>query len=216
MKVAAFLLCALTATALELTPETYDSATAGKVVFLKFFAPWCGHCKKMKPDWDKLMTKFENNANTLVADVDCTAGGKPLCDANGVQGFPTLKHGDPSSLEDYSGGRDYDTLEKFASGLTPSCGPANMDLCDDKQKAELQKVFDLSDDEINSKIADGEKQLADIEATFKSEVEKLQATYQELTKTKDEDLAKVKALGLGQLKAVKAAKAKKAAAKEEL
>lgn len=61
----------------------------------------CGHCKKLKPDWDKLIADFEGSATQLVADVDCTAGGKDLCDANGVRGYPTLKWGDPSDLQDY-------------------------------------------------------------------------------------------------------------------
>ncbi len=39
----------------------------------------CGHCKRMKPDWDKLMAAFEGHKTTLVADVDCTAGGEALC-----------------------------------------------------------------------------------------------------------------------------------------
>merc|ERR1712007_265561 len=56
--------------------------------------------------------EWETNAVGLVAEVDCTADGKPLCDANGVRGFPTLKYGDPTSLDDYSGGRDYDSLAK--------------------------------------------------------------------------------------------------------
>ena len=37
----------------------------------------------MKPDWDKLMDAFADSTTALVADVDCTADGKPLCDANG-------------------------------------------------------------------------------------------------------------------------------------
>ena len=41
----------------------------------------------MKPDWDKLMKEFDGHATTLVADVDCTAGGKPLCDKVGVRGY---------------------------------------------------------------------------------------------------------------------------------
>ena len=46
----------------------------------------------MKPDWDKLIKEFDGHATTLVADVDCTTGGKALCDKVGVRGcaaFPS-------------------------------------------------------------------------------------------------------------------------------
>jgi len=51
----------------------------------------------MKPDWDKLMGQFADSDTQLVADVDCTAEGKPLCDANGIRGYPTIKWGDPAA-----------------------------------------------------------------------------------------------------------------------
>jgi len=44
----------------------------------------------MKPAWDKLMKAFEGKDGVLVADVDCTAGGKFLCDSKDVQGFPPV------------------------------------------------------------------------------------------------------------------------------
>merc|ERR1719446_1279363 len=100
MKVVAAVALALAtcSSAIELTQADWDDKTAGKSVFVKFFAPWCGHCKGMKPDWDKLMTAYEGHATTLVADVDCTGEGKSLCETVGVEGFPTIKHGDPSDL----------------------------------------------------------------------------------------------------------------------
>ena len=96
----------------------------------------------MKPAWDKLMDAFADSKTALVGDVDCTAAGKPLCDSNGVQGFPTIKWGDPSALEDYQGGRDFDALKKFADeNLKPMCSPSNIDLCDDDKKAEIKKCY---------------------------------------------------------------------------
>jgi hypothetical protein len=68
----------------------------------------------MKPAWDKLMDAFADSPSALIADVDCTAEGKSLCKANVIRGYPSLKWGDPNNLEDYKGGRDFNSLLKFA------------------------------------------------------------------------------------------------------
>ena len=203
------------ANAIELTPDNWDTATAGKTVFIKFFAPWCGHCKKMKPDWDKLMGEFADSSTQLIADVDCTADGKPLCDAAGVRGFPTLKWGEPSDLQDYQGGRDFDSLKTFAQeNLKPMCSPANIELCDADKKAEIQKFQTMSADDLNKLIEEKEEEQAKIEADFQEFVEGLQKQYQEASENKDAALEEIKKSGLGLMKSVKAAAG--ASAKEEL
>ena len=145
----------------------------------------------------------------LIADIDCTADGKPLCDANGVRGYPTIKWGDPADLQDYQGGRDFASLKKFAEeNLKPMCSPMNIDLCDDDKKKQIQEFQAMSDEEMDAKIAEYEKQLEDAEENFKTEVSKLQAAYQKLSEDKDAALAAVKDSGLGLLKSVKIAKGK--------
>jgi len=170
----------------------------------------------MAPAWEQLSGEWAGSADALVAEVDCTTEGKPLCDANGVRGFPTLKYGDPSALEDYQGGRDFSSLSKFAKeNLKPICSPANLDLCDDAKKAEIKSLMELAADDLASKIAAEEKKLEEAEEGFKAEVQKLQETYQKLMEEKDEKIAAVKAAGLGLMKSVQAA-VKKSAAKDEL
>ena len=199
----------------ELTPDNWDTETAGKTVFIKFFAPWCGHCKKLKPDWDKLMAEFDGSNGQLVADVDCTAEGKPLCDANGVRGYPTLKWGDPSALEDYQGGRDLESLKTFASEkLKPMCSPANIDLCDAEKKAEIEKFQAMSDADLEKLIKDKELEQEKVEEDFKELVGELQKQYQDAMAKKDEALAAIKDSGLGMMKAVKGSKS--ASKKDEL
>jgi uncharacterized coiled-coil protein SlyX len=161
----------------------------------------------MKPDWDKLMEEFKDSPTQLVADVDCTADGKPLCDANGVRGYPTLKWGDPTDLQDYQGGRDYDTLKKFAEeNLKPICSPANIDLCDDDKKKEIEKYQAMADEELAKMITEKEEEMKKAETDFKELVDGLQAQYKEAMEAKDATLESIKNSGLGLMKAVKAAK----------
>merc|ERR1712048_1224691 len=160
---------------------------------------------------------FKGHPTALVADVDCTAAGKPLCDANGVRGYPTIKYGEPSDLQDYQGGRDYDALKKFADeNLKPMCSPTNIDLCDDDKKKEINDLMALSAEDLDSAIAEKTKLLEEAEETFKSEVQKLQDKYQSLMADKEKAEEEVKNSGLGMMKAVKAAKAKTKDAKDEL
>lgn len=203
----AFLATAGAYDVISLTPDNYDELTAGKTVFIKFFAPWCGHCKKMAPDWEKLAEEFDGDKVGLVAEVDCTTAGKPLCDANGVRGFPTLKYGDPAALEDYKGGRALKDLSKFAKeNLKPVCSVNNIDLCSDEKKALIEKYQAMSEADLKKLVEDDEKKLEDAEKDFQEAVQKLQETYQKLTEDKEETLSKIKEAGLGLMKAVLASK----------
>jgi hypothetical protein len=167
----------------------------------------------MKPAWDKLMKKYDGHATALIADVDCTSEGKPLCEEHGVQGFPTIKWGDPSALEDYEGGRDYKDLESFAKeNLKPMCSPKNIDLCDADTKAQIEKYQKMSGADLDAEIEKKEAESKEAEETFDAEVKKLQEKYEQLEKDKTEKQKAVKESGLGLMKAVKASKG----AKEEL
>ena len=60
------------------------------VTFVKFFAPWCGHCKRLAPTWEELAGKFADAEGVTIAKVDCTAEGntnKELCDGQDVRYF---------------------------------------------------------------------------------------------------------------------------------
>jgi len=159
----------------------------------------------MKPAWDKLMEDFKDSKTALVGDADCTADGKALCDKIGVRGYPTIKYGDPNNLEDYKGGRDFDSLKKFAEeNLGPSCGPANLDLCDDDKKALIAKFSAMSATELDAAIEEKSTGMAKLETDFKEFVEGLQKQYTEANEKKDKDLAALKDSGLGLMKSVQA------------
>merc|ERR1711861_98571 len=98
------------------------------------------------------MKTYADSKTALVADVDCTTDdGKKLCETHGVEGFPTIKWGDPSDLQNYEGGRDLKELKKFAKeNLKPICSPANIDLCDEEKKATINKFRAMSTEELDA------------------------------------------------------------------
>jgi len=163
------------------------------------------------------MKEFENSETALIADVDCTAEGKPLCSKVGVKGYPTLKYGNPNNLEDYKGGRDYDALQTFAKeNLGPSCGPSNMDLCDDEQRAKIEELMAKGLEQLNSEIEELDASIEAAEEYFKAEVEKLQKTYERIEKEKEDTISAAKDQDLGMMKTVRASLEAEAAEHGEL
>jgi len=110
-------------------------------------------------------------------------------------------------LEDYQGGRDYDSLLTFAKeNLKPVCSPTNIDLCDADKKAEIEKFQAMPDVELEALIKEKEDAQAALEKAFEEFVQGLQTQYQEASDKKDKDMDEIKSSGLGLMKAVKAAK----------
>jgi len=171
----------------------------------------------MKPDWDKLAKAFEGSKTQLIADVDCTTEGEPLCGQFGIQGFPTLKWGDPADLQDYEGGRDYESLKEFADeNLKPQCSPANIELCDDDKKAEIAKYTEMDADALKAAIEEKEAALAKLDSDFEAFIEGLQSKYEEMMEKNTKDKDAIKNSGLGLMKAVRASLTAKSDGKDEL
>lgn len=80
---------------------------------VEFYAPWCGHCKALAPEWNKAAKELKGVVN--VAAVDMTEH-ESLGAPYGISGFPTIKFFgfDKSKPEAYESGRDADSIRKFA------------------------------------------------------------------------------------------------------
>ena len=94
---------------------------------MKFYQEWCGHCKRMKKDWDTLAEVFETESSVAIADVNCGEEGD-LCDEHEIRGYPTIKYFIRGEEHDYSGGRGYDDLLSFVEEtLKTKCLIADLD-----------------------------------------------------------------------------------------
>ena len=65
------------------------SVKGSKPWFIKFYAPWCGHCKHLAPIFEDFSEQYKHMIN--IAQVDCTSDeGRPLCGQFGIRGYPSL------------------------------------------------------------------------------------------------------------------------------
>jgi len=128
MALAALFTPSLADDVLELTDSDFDSAlSAIDTALVMFYAPWCGHCKRLKPEFEKAAGDLlANDPPVTLAKVDCTEGGKEACGRFEVRGYPTLKifrGGELSS--DYNGPREAGGIVKF---MKSQVGPASKGL----------------------------------------------------------------------------------------
>lgn len=99
----------------ELTDETFDNYVALGHHFVKFYAPWCGYCKKLAPTWEKLADSLHFSTNVRVSQIDCTEH-KDVCQRFEVKGYPTLLWiVDGQKVEKYSGDRSIEDLKAYVS-----------------------------------------------------------------------------------------------------
>jgi len=165
----------------------------------------------MKPDWDSLGSDYADSKTVVIADVDCTAAGKPLCDKYGVRGYPTIKYFNPPDEEgeDYKGGRDLPALKKFVeTELGPGCSVDTKENCSAEQLKELQTYIDMAGDEREAKLTS----LKDALKKAEDDHNELLKNLQEQFKTSQDALEKLKEDSAPTIKMLKAATPKPAAA----
>ncbi|KAL4701647.1 hypothetical protein H8959_015651 [Pygathrix nigripes] len=112
---------------LELTDDNFesrvsDTGSAG-LMLVEFFAPWCGHCKRLAPEYEAAATRLKGIVP--LAKVDCTANTN-TCNKYGVSGYPTLKiFRDGEEAGAYDGPR---TADGIVSHLKKQAGSASVPL----------------------------------------------------------------------------------------
>ncbi|KAI8081652.1 uncharacterized protein BX664DRAFT_340929 [Halteromyces radiatus] len=114
----------------ELTTDNFKQQVLDndKLVAVEFYAPWCGHCQKLAPEWKKAANNLKGLVDVAAIDCDQDAN-KPICGQYGIQGFPTIKIFRPSvnkkgvrtkSPSDYQGPREAKPIVDHLLSLQPS------------------------------------------------------------------------------------------------
>ena len=188
--------------AVVLTTDNFDELTKGKLVFIKFYAPYCPHCKSMAGAWNELAAYYNelpDSDNILIGSIDCTNSpkGKELCARFKIMGLPSLFYGDASLggiyLDEYGGDKTFEDLKSFAAeALVPKCNPGNLDACSADMREEVETYMALSYEALNDKIQGIENREKELRSAFKKSRAEMQKNYDDGLMKKELKVIEVK------------------------
>lgn len=107
---------------LDLTAKNWkDHVDGSKDVFIKFYAPWCGHCKSLAPKWDEMAEEFQEDDSVVIGHFNADSNDVPA--GFEVKGFPTM-YWMPAgkSPVKYQGGREVADFVKYVKENKSSKG----------------------------------------------------------------------------------------------
>lgn len=103
---------------IELTDENFDRLVlkSEDMWIIEFYAPWCGHCKKLAPQWEEAATELKGKVK--VGALDATVHTLKAAQY-GIEGYPSIKYfpvgkKDPDQILDYNGGRTSNNVINWA------------------------------------------------------------------------------------------------------
>jgi len=105
----------------SLEPPAFAATVRGAAVgtLIEFYAPWCGHCKRLALDYEKVGQAFARVPGVEITKLDCNAHNQ-YCKGQRVDGYPTIRWypaniSSPMDFTEYTGAKDAASLVAFVN-----------------------------------------------------------------------------------------------------
>ncbi|KAL6054634.1 Protein disulfide-isomerase A6 [Balamuthia mandrillaris] len=153
--------CVRSSDVIVLDSDNFNELTATGIWMVEFYAPWCGHCKRLAPVWEEFATVVKGKVN--VAKVDATEE-EELAAAFKVTGYPTIFLLRNGQMRQYRGGRDVNTFVEYVESKWNNVEPSPRPTFKPGRRAQIEEpktrdhsdVIELSEANFYEKVTQGE------------------------------------------------------------